>query len=301
MKTPPRKPPKVRAPYTQLGRTLGGRFKVVWQRPKGGGDGNRPPWSPLQLSGLVAWWDALAPSTMTLDPSGFVTAWRDRKSGRVLQQANISDCPQWQAQGAANGTAAVVFGAPDGFQANALYTDPAFPILNSLPLTVAASAQVSDTSHLRAICSWNDETANFGGFVYHRFADQSCSFFVNNNKARGDVGLGYANPVFSVGIADGVSVLQNFLDGVEGSLSPASYTPFDTDTNARMTMGGQSPGGLSFFTSIWLGPIQQLVFLQRAISTNERQLLEGWESWYDGKAGTNLPADHPYRHGAPLA
>ena len=28
-------------------------------------------------------------------------------------------------------------------------------------------------------------------------------------------------------------------------------------------------------------------------TTSERQKMEGWESWYDGKAGANLLAGHP--------
>lgn len=57
-------------------------------------------------------------------------------------------------------------------------------------------------------------------------------------------------------------------------------------------------GGLGFVDQ-WIGGIQGHAVWDHALSTTERQMAEGIDSWSTGKNGANLPADHPYKAAAP--
>jgi hypothetical protein len=90
---------------------------------------------------------------------------------------------------------------------------------------------------------------------------------------------------------------QNASLNVDGNAAEsATLTP---TTNTGTASG--SMGEWQFFGNKWNGSIQQIVICNSTLSTSQRQKLEGWESWYDGKNGSNLPAGHPYKNYPPLA
>ena len=66
-------------------------------------------------------------------------------------------------------------------------------------------------------------------------------------------------------------------------------------TTAAGYIGQDIRGG-----AMWTGVIQHILVLNRPLTANERQLMEGWESWTDGKAGANLPSYHPFKSRSPL-
>ena len=79
--------------------------------------------------------------------------------------------------------------------------------------------------------------------------------------------------------------------------------PPDTSTTALAAIGSNSPLGIGYwpvYGSFWVGDIQHVVVANITPPTSQRQRLEGWESWADGKAGSNLPTGHPYKSRAPL-
>jgi hypothetical protein len=58
---------------------------------------------------------------------------------------------------------------------------------------------------------------------------------------------------------------------------------------------GQGIGYADYFPST----IQQICVNSSELSDTDRQKLGRWDSWYTGKNGSNLAADHPYKAAAP--
>ena len=79
--------------------------------------------------------------------------------------------------------------------------------------------------------------------------------------------------------------------------TPQTISRVPNTSGTTGAIGGNVPSGASTVT----GTIQQLLVLNVIPSTCQQQKLEGWESWYDGRAGANLPSNHPYKSAAPIA
>lgn len=71
-----------------MGVVTGGALRVVSQAPAGG-------WTPADITGLGAWYDASDLASLTLDGSGYCSEWRDLSgNGRHLSQGTGSAQPR---------------------------------------------------------------------------------------------------------------------------------------------------------------------------------------------------------------
>jgi len=95
-------------------------------------------------------------------------------------------------------------------------------------------------------------------------------------------------------IAGGTSPTANLYQN--GVFAASGTAPTQNLSNFEGKIGSIEDGSSGY----WNGTIQQIVIGNVAFSTCQRQKLEGWESWYDGKAGANLPSDHPYKNTPPV-
>ncbi len=96
---------------------------------------------------------------------------------------------------------------------------------------------------------------------------------------------------FAIGQFSGQTVQAN---GDGGTVVTATASP---TTNTALSNG--LIGKLTGYGDYWDGVIQQIVIWSGTLSTSDRQSLEGWDSWYTGQAGANLPSNHPYKNAAP--
>jgi hypothetical protein len=82
----------------------------------------------------------------------------------------------------------------------------------------------------------------------------------------------------------------------DGNAPIASGTTTVGTTNTTIGQILSWPSGTDLQSN---GTVQQIVILNRAVTLDELNKLAGWESWYNGKNGANLPLNHPYRYRAP--
>ncbi|WP_157840586.1 hypothetical protein [Sphingomonas sp. Ant20] len=88
-----------------------------------------------------------------------------------------------------------------------------------------------------------------------------------------------------------------------------AFTAFDgnqkiTTSNAVNTANvvptAMRLGASEIIGDFWNGSIASHGYLREAMTTDERQRLDGWMSWTSGYQGANLPTDHPYKLVAPV-
>ena len=91
-------------------------------------------------------------------------------------------------------------------------------------------------------------------------------------------------------VANGSQIIR-----VDGLAAGSTSLTLASDTSTTGTIGYWSPYGAK-----WSGDLGHIMAFNRVLSTYEAQKLEGWESWFDGKVGSNLPISHPFRNRPPL-
>lgn len=239
-------------------------------------------WTPLNLgSALVAWWDAHSLS------SSPVSSWVDTKSGIAATQGTGANQPTWSAT-ARNGTPGLSF---NGTSSNLTFTPTGFPAGSSAStFLVGGFLNTANTTNFFSALTYGTNAglqlwslSNEGGFAsMQNGSDNGKSTLSWNNLDRCVI----------VTTPTGSNPSQNiYVDG---------NTP---TTNVRGTPNLTLTNGFigAYFSagSLWNGVIQQIVVMNRVATTSEAAKLAGWESWYDGKAGANLPGGHPYKSRAP--
>ncbi len=259
-----------------------------------GGAGNVPSgplWTPLQLNVntpglLTAWWDAQDTAHITLSGSN-VSGWADKVSAISLTQANSANKPGYSAT-ARNGKPGLLFGPGALFLAGSAA---------SLPLGSPARTLIS--------AGFNNATANNYIFDYGTNspgAHVGISAAATTQLVELYTGVGSTTyPASEAWTADRLAILAIaaggtsanwFIDG--NSAEPITISAINT------TATGTAMGAfINTSTAFWNGVIQQTLVCSGVLSASQLAKVAGWESWYDGKAGSNLPASSPYRFRPP--
>lgn len=235
-----------------------------------GGSGNAL-WTPNLSSAVIAWWDAQDSPHIT-QSGGIVSAWADRIGG--VSGTDGHSTTSYSATGR-NGKAAIT--------------------INPFPLSFGSNSfpSGSATSTI-AIASFNNSQATQSQFNYGAggstgswrsigMSGQNGSGDLFNEATTGSINLFGADSFLEYIIT--ASSQSLYVDGTLGATS--SFVPATSGNAGNIGLGGV------------IVTIQQILVLNASPSTNLRQCLEGFESWYDGKAGANLPGGHPYKSAAP--
>lgn len=253
----------------------------------GGGAAAPALWTPSNLgAALVAWWDPSDTAHITFN-TGTVASWVDRAGGNALIQATGANQPGWSAT-ALNGAPGLTF---NGSQAVRAAT-------TTLPSGTAAST-ISVSAQLTVNASFQRPFYQ-GGTVGGQFRVVQAN--IGNHFVIGVVNSGITfsqdwtgtNRFVVFGVTNGAQTM--FVDGTSAGTSADAVATSSTS----LAVGGDPSGANN-----WQGVVQQIVVTNATLSTNQRQCLEGWESWIDGKTGGNLPTANPYSstgtlHRAPL-
>jgi hypothetical protein len=237
----------------------------------------RPLWTPISLgSALVAWWDAQKTSTIVFNGSN-VSAWTDMRSGIAASQATGGNQPTWSAT-AQNGKAGLTF---NGTTQVLKGTGIGFPQGTSLTISVAGIGNNGPFFEYGT-------TTNTNTAYLYSFGNNARGVIAGANTQSG-VNWTSNNRFVQLINTAGSGIL--WVDGVNSGTAAFGAT---VPTGQNFAIGGSVTGSL-FLT----GTVQQVVVVSTALTTFQQQCLEGWESWYNGKAGTNLPSAHPYKSSPP--
>ena len=248
--------------------------------------GGHAAWTPLNLPSLVAWWDAQDTAHIALSSSN-VTSWTDKKGGIVASQNTGANQPTWSAT-ARNGKPGITFNGGTQFLT---FTPTGLPSGSSVGMmSVAAYSNLTNPGNQTFVFAYGASGTTSG---------QSMLSLQNTNGAvalstsgGSPVGTTSWNAMdrFQIATVSGTTGTQN----VDGN---SSETGVVSSPNIQLATG--SMGYWAYYGNKWVGTIQQILIGNTVLTTCQRQKLEGWESWYDGKAGSNLPSTHPYKSGPP--
>ncbi len=255
----------------------GGGISAGFDGGIGGGGGVL--WTPLNLgSALVAWWDAGNTANIVFSPN--IQTWTDRQSGIVATASGAQ--PGWSAT-ARNGKPGLTF---DGATQRMTFT-PAFPV-------GAQDRNISIAGFYNG--AGGNYVFSYGGNAAHQMFDL-------NGSNTGGLGLydGFAGYT----AAESWSGVDRFVN--LGFSAGAANWNVDGNAAEPFTLAGlnttNAAGVIGAFTTQiarWQGVIQQICVMNRTLTTSELNKMARWESWYDGKAGSNLPDGHPYKSRPPL-
>lgn len=235
-------------------------------------------WTPAQIT-TALWLDANDSSTITLNGTT-VSQWNDKSgNGRNATQATAASQPTYSPTGLNN--KAVLSFDGDDFLAN---TAPGALLRNTPGATIMAVCNFTNNFTTRAPISISTPTSGTNraglflrgtGYTGYGLAarrlDLTSSSFVGSStfSAATNVLLGavidYAN-------TDAFSYVNGNLD--------ASNTAFITAGNTSDTDSGAVYIGRSSTTlNPMLGTIAEIIVVSSAVTTSERQLMEGYLAW----------------------
>ena len=233
------------------------------------------PVLPTNIAGLSLWLDAADSSTMSFS-GAIVTQWRD-KSGNGWN-ANAVGTDMTYVTSGRNGLNTIQ--GPQAAATNALgFTTPSFAIstTNSTSIFVVYNQLVnsaSDASFILMPSSTNLQVFTRTNYYYTRV-----------NGITGGGGYVPSTPY--------TSILEFVYTPNTGTLY-ANGTQYNTITT---TAGGTAALNSSFILNLFLGAMQgnicELLIFGTALSTTQRQQMEGYLAYKWGLQGS-LPVNHPY-------
>lgn len=261
------------------------------------------PWTPAALgSALALWLDADDASTITLNGST-VSQWNDKSgNARNVSQATAANQPTLTASGL-NGKPVLTFDGTDWlFNAN-----PGALIRNVAGGTVAAVMNYTDAvsnripvtvmngTGLGVRLSTALQTAGTTNILSRRLDADATASSVTSPPA-------YTNgtSIIQVGVARySAGALDQFVNGSAAGTGtfPSSGNSSDTDS-ATLIIGGTSTDDGVTIGNQMLGFVGEVVTTNTALSTADRERLEGYFAWKWGLEA-NLPSDHPFKNTPP--
>lgn len=233
---------------------------------------------PTTIPGCAMWLDASDASTVTLSNTSNVVHWLD-KSGRgnhAYQSAGLAYTPTYVA--ASNGIQFAASGS-NLFTTGYRTTGPnnsAFVVFNP-----------TDYNAWRILLGpANPAGSNF----LLRVTNSSNTVFEYNDQARlmtsaGNLALNSRNVT---GVVIGSSLATAFANGTSSVIQNVG-----TGANSTITIGNYSVASLNTGDG-FRGFIHEILVYDRALSTSNRQIVEGYLTTKWG-IKTKLPSDHPYR------
>jgi hypothetical protein len=250
------------------------------------------PWTPTELgTDVVGWFDADDDTTIT-QVSGVVSAMASKASNFSASQGTAGFRPGYSATGR-NGKPAILF---DGTNDCLAFTPPA-----SFP---------DGTEAYTMICvGYNDGTGVFttynGKTIFQYGSGTSVLRGIDRNgtgSAAANVDDTYVNNVGDWDAKDAMVLVEK----AAGASALATVYVNDNATGTGTTGAGSlsaSAGRIGAnvvqtTTAFWPGSIQEILVINRVLTTTERQKMFGYLAHKWGLTAL-LPADHPYKSAPP--
>ncbi len=221
-------------------------------------------WTPEQdlASALVAHWDAQQGVTQA---AGSVSQWTDTVAGIAATQGTASNQPTFSAT-TRNGKPGLSFGGNQFLS----FSSATFPKGSAARSLFVAGYMAKNTTSTRTLFNYGS-TGSWvaagvtGGSAGKALVDTWGTFTSSQTLwSEADVALYWQ----ASGSAQSIVV--------DGGTAYTSSNNLNTSGNGGL-IGTDAYGGQQ-----WIGSIQQALVFNRLLTADERQQLEGWESWYDG-------------------
>jgi hypothetical protein len=240
--------------------------------------GTRPyQFQPTIFSGCSLWLDAADLRTI-IQSAGNVTQWND-KSALSNNTNTLSGTPQLLNKGL-NGYPSIYFNGSSGFYGPASNTTTTLTgfyvgtmssgvgtVSRALSLGNAGQYDYNTTSNINLLSA--NTPPNICWYRNNQYINYSISYsvpFIYCATFNGTTGSLYYNGSFQ---------------GSNGSTGSFGYSIYG--------VGRETGSG----TSYWLGNISEVILFNSALSTSQRQQIEGYLAWKWGLQ-KNLPTSHPY-------
>jgi hypothetical protein len=251
------------------------------------------PFGPMDVSGCSLWLDAADRTALTLSGSN-VTWWND-KSGSNNHYSNV-------------GTVA--------YQSNGLYFNGSSYLRNStlagfpfgatpaLSTFIVLSAQLPSTHMGRAIFDYGNVTCSKTGYIVYVDSPASllCTLYCGdlnvNTSITSNTSLLVSDVITYTG-TPGSLTRAGWLNGSPMNVATASTTGVTLSNNGWSLIGAYGDGGGNGYGGTqFTGTLHELLFFNRALSTLQRQQIEGYLARKWGLQ-SSIAAGHPYRFGLP--
>lgn len=239
------------------------------------------PWTPAELgSAVVGWWDASDASTITLNGSN-VAAWTSKAGGINASQSTAANQPGYSTSARNSKPGVVAARATDFLTISSI---SAFPV-------GSAAATLIVVAYLAGAGSYPD-------FISYGAAASNQGRYVQGSVTSRNVGMSIYGTDHTTGVPWDIDriVVSEFLtsstrrQSVDGVIFNFSGGNMNTSASAgRLLKGADMPIG---------SVLQDAIVINRALTTDERQKMEGYLAWKWGLSA-NLAADHPYKNIAP--
>ena len=263
--------------------------------------------TPTSISGLSVWLDAADSSTFALSGSN-VSSWRDKVGSKYFVPSNSSYPPAKVGNSVqfSNPSTSAIGGTNRGLQYNtAGWT---LPTQNVTMMLVTTSS--SNDSYLRcavALTSNSPYTSRPNMFMVAQVQSptEGMSICLDLNGSWGGQ-TNAALSAYSLAIRQdcllSAPTSQIFSNGTEVSYATrtSSYTsPYSNYPSVIMCLAASANPDI-MGSRIYNGYIHEVLVFTKALSTTERQDVEGYLAWKWSTQGS-LPTNHPYKNSASLA
>ena len=231
------------------------------------------PFSPTQVSGLQIWLDAIASSNFTFSSGSNIASWLDR-SGKGQNTTNVAGTMVYST---INGTNSVF--SPTNVNQMQCGTST-FSLSAQSTFSVLGMVNYNGGSGLANILAW-----------------------ANNNDVRV---YSHQNGSNTVGLSTNTNdfSLNYYVNGTSSDNASPKYvalnTPFQFFGINQVGGGGAMTLTDLLFSRGFIGYYNEVLFYSGAITTVQRQVLEGYLGWKWGRQA-DLPLGHPYRNAAPTS
>lgn len=216
--------------------------------------------TPKNVSGLAAWWDANAASSLTLDGSGNVSTWADLSGNSVNATQTTANNRPTPTAGALNGKQVLTFdGSNDGLSfTGTARTDETLIIVCKVNYVVDAAQQII-----------GDSASGFGlNITLKSFANSPLFAYLGGFTA-GTTAIRYN---YSTGVAFGPSVVSLVRSSAAGGQLLTDGTSRGTCTTSNSFAFSRI--GVISTTQNMNGYIAEVCIYSRALSASERQQVE---------------------------
>jgi hypothetical protein len=254
---------------------------------------------PTSIEGLVGWYDSLDLTAMAQNSDGTgvvavgdpVGYWADKSgAGNHVTQATPANRPTATAS-AVNGKTALVFDGSNDSLSRTGYTSQT-SLSGLTRIMVVSSSQVSMAT--RTLTSGLAEAG--GGQCFFTTGSSPAVIRCSINTYHLDVARqGDTIPLrVYESVYDGAAgTMKTFYSGTE--VASGAGAPATTSATAGPILWIGSNVGINNFIN---GPIAEYLIYDRALTTTERQKIEGWLAWRWGLQA-QLPSNHPYAYSFP--
>jgi hypothetical protein len=242
---------------------------------------------PSDVAGLTAWWDASATSTLTLSGSQ-VSSWASRVGSATWNQATSANRPSWSATGRNGLPALTTAGSPR----NMTYTNNAgvFPTGTNTSHTILLGHLGAGGGVFRGILNWANTTGTGRYFGHNNSANVTFTAASAATDNFSNIGWSNVDRIQSVLVTGTASTMH--IDG--GATTFTRTATYNTAVNTTANLFSSVAN--SFY---WIGSIQDITTFNQALSTSDRQRVEGYLAAKWGLRA-QLPSDHPYKSTTPV-